>query len=453
MTFELIRKSAMDEERLDGADYLQSLVKAAYRLKLIDESCVERIQMQILQILSGHVERYTRGESNSVTVEKAQMLTQSILYSLGVRLKSLPDNREALSATTGRPLAEIFEEGVALIRERIGSAEKLLERAQAGRIITDLEAYNETVDEALPGFFQAYDPDFSAHETPASIDYPLGHDRMDLTGIEYIFVYLQKLDWENRLCSHYSDLDLQMLLAGYDRHYSGLLVNISQLVLTNALGNLMLGGSAMSLRITGDDRERLVRQLAGRSGTAISVMLEMALKRLFEELDVDEPSFRQYVRDCADGLAVRLENALKSGRLQNIFIEQREDLSSEMIYCDDGRKLDDRTFRELAERISRTGSPSEKIALIARHVRSLGDMADLLEAGCLEEQDLHALFESLGDTELALLLVRLNVSPCDGGICLDEDERDWKYSLASFVNSMDSGRLERLIALSEKIAI
>jgi len=453
MTVMPVIKSAIDEERLDGSDYLQSLVKAAFRLKLIDESCVERIQLQLLQMLSGHVERYTRGESSSVTVEKAQMLTQSILYGLGVRLKSLSDNREALSAITGRPLSELYEEGMSIIREMIGSAEALLEKARAGRIVTDLEAYNETVDEALPGFFQAYDSDFQAHETAASIDYPLGFDRMDLSGIEYIHIYLQKLNWENHLCSHYSERDLRRLLNGYDRHYSALLVNVFQLVLTNALGSLLAGGSALCLMITGNDRSILQQRLACRCREELSDLMERALEQLFLELGVDEPSFRQYVRDCTDGLAVRLGNAVQSGRLESIFLQLREDDSQDIIYCDGGKKLEDRAFRSLTELIRLCREPSEKIALVSRHIHSRSDLVDLLEAECFQGDEFTVLFSSLGEAELAILIAGLPFNPCDGGICHDEDDREWKSVMAAYLKKLERDRLERIMALSEKIAI
>ena len=78
-------------------------------------------------------------------------------------------------------------------------AKDLLQSVQNNCLVTDVLAYNDTLHGGLSLFFQSYDIDYGTHETQGSIDYPLSNDKMNLTGVDYMLSYLQKLQLENEI--------------------------------------------------------------------------------------------------------------------------------------------------------------------------------------------------------------------------------------------------------------
>ena len=69
----------MDE--LDAVSYFHFLVKEGHRLTLIQPDQLEKLQYQLLELLTNQFNRYTSGQSSSVTVETGQRIQQSgLLY-------------------------------------------------------------------------------------------------------------------------------------------------------------------------------------------------------------------------------------------------------------------------------------------------------------------------------------------------------------------------------------
>lgn len=62
-------------------------------------------------LLSKSVKRYTRSESTSVPVERAEQINDSLTYTVGIYLKSLDDDRKALDMLPSRSMAMIYEAG------------------------------------------------------------------------------------------------------------------------------------------------------------------------------------------------------------------------------------------------------------------------------------------------------------------------------------------------------
>lgn len=198
------------------ANYFQSFSQEACRLNLLTESEFENLQLQSIQLLARQTERYTGGESSSVKVETAQSICQSIFYTIGIYLKSLPSLNLTLSELKQKPLLELYRNGQNLIKAQFDNAKQLFDAVRNNSISTDNHAYNDTIQNGIAVFFSSYDMDYGAHETPVSIDYPLCNDKMELVGVEYICDYLQKLYMENQFCKNFAQQDIHCLLRGYD---------------------------------------------------------------------------------------------------------------------------------------------------------------------------------------------------------------------------------------------
>ncbi|MDF1494408.1 DUF6179 domain-containing protein [Caproiciproducens sp. CPB-2] len=198
---------------------------------------IQDVQARLLNMLSEEILRYTGYESNSVPVETAQSLFESMLYCMTAYLNTLPDPYAALRALD---LQQIFFSGLELVRQYVTECRQLLKKVKATRVQTELIAYNHTVDSEISLLLKGYDPRFQAQKTTelsamANISYPLFSDDLSVTGILYIRNYLLELLEENEFCAGYGKNYIRSLLLTHGvRHrldYREMLVNIKELIL------------------------------------------------------------------------------------------------------------------------------------------------------------------------------------------------------------------------------
>lgn len=145
----------------------------------------------LLKLLAARTERYTMGESSSVTVETAQALLESIRYTLSLGCEIQGKDLAALPSDA--PLPGLLLAGQAELERRVAAGQKLLSRARA--LLSDIDdaALQETLCE-LGAFFKRYDLWFFADDIPCAIDYLLDESISEgLQGIDYVNAYLGAL--------------------------------------------------------------------------------------------------------------------------------------------------------------------------------------------------------------------------------------------------------------------
>ena len=445
----LKKQHLIKSENLNQTHYFQSVLQEACRLNLLTDSELENIQLQCIQLLARQAERYTGGESSSIMEETAHNIFQSIFYTVGVYLKSLPDADISLEKLKQKPLTELYREGKKLVETQLEHAKQIYNQAQDNCITTGNHAYNDTLQNGIPAFFYAYDVDYAAHETPASIDYPLSSDKMELTGIEYINDYLQKLLMENQFCKNFTTHDIHCLLHGYDAHYQDLLINIFGVVLTNAIGCNLADKSARRLNIEPIDRQYLQQKLVNMTKNQLDAILHDASKQLFEEFNISGELLQTYITAAIPDISPRIKNALENNRLEAVFISLKENHPQPAVRFEDGRKMDDELFRKIVDEIRQCRYVSDKIAIIRREIHSMADLVDILEGYCLFNDEFSQLFQSLGDMELALLSKRLPANGAASDLHYTENEKEWHQRLNIFLKEMDLVRIRAQIFLSQ----
>ena len=196
------KRRIIDSNKLSSEQYFTSILKEAYAKGLLCDTDMENIQMQCIQLLAYKCEIYNGGESSSIRVEEAESIMKSNLCTIGLYLKSLPDVNFAVSELKKASIFEIYQKGRKLINVRLHSAKHIFDLIRKNKLVTPNYSYNSTINEGIESFFKAYDPDYEAHETPASIDYQLCNPVTDLIGIEFIQKYLENLFLENEFCRH-----------------------------------------------------------------------------------------------------------------------------------------------------------------------------------------------------------------------------------------------------------
>ncbi|MGI6469234.1 MAG: hypothetical protein GXZ09_01435 [Syntrophomonadaceae bacterium] len=420
------RLRRLDRHHLDPHHYTLSLLKEAYRLKLIDQAGLDAIQSQMMELLARTIMRYTGGESSSVTNETAQRIMLSLFYAIDACMLCLDDSDEALKQLTTRGLASIYQQGLAVLESCLLSTEQIYRRLQEQRLKVDNLAYQTTLDEALPDFFKHYDVLYAAHETMASIDYPLFLDNMQVSGIFYIRNYLLTLTVEDCFCRRYSHQEIKKLLASYGRIYrintSEALINIFEIAATNAVFSLLAGNPSQQLLISEAQLDMLYKMLSALDEIERQTMLEDQVKLLLQDTErlqndsnptPDEPwaawlpipSLKQLMEHLIAMIMPRLNKALEYGHLDNVAIVSSKAAAPDKsrTFFTPGVKMDDESFRNLTEELIACQDGAGKADLIVSRCQSLIDFIDILEADCLYEDEYQILYSRLGNMELALL--------------------------------------------------
>lgn len=449
-----IQKYTPGQNTLEPRSYTLYLLREGRRLGILGQKAVDDFQDQLIPLLAELILKYTTGESSSVTVEAAQRLLGSFLYSTDAYLKSFRYKETAIYCLSNSCAAEIYEKGQALIRACQEQTLLLYEDVRDHKLDIPIKAYHCTIDEDLPDFLNKYDLLFNAQETMATMDYPLLFDDMRLQGIFYIEQYLKKLTMETDFCHLFSPADINQLLINYGRVYridiSESLINAFEIILTNALFSFMAGNRPGELSISNAQLNMLKNHFAGLDSEKYPSVISRTVNELLEILGAANPDFINYIEGFIPLFMPRFINALENGCLANVIVASLPRQETLRVAFNDGQQLSDETFRDLADRIRECMDPSAKVNLIQNNINSLADFIDVLEADCLFGEDYVFLFNSLGDIELSILAgiafaEQLHGNPSNMELQnIAEQDLDvlWHLELALYFRSLAPQRLQ-----------
>jgi hypothetical protein len=423
----------------------------------LDDREAARIQYELLELLRELIGRYTRGESASVAVETAERLLASAVFAVDAHLRSMADPGEAIAALKSTDVRTLHARGIERLRQCFEETKRLYLEVRKRRLDVPVDAYNATIDEALPAYMKKYDILFDAHNTMASIDYPLAVDDMRLQGVFYIRRYVERLHIENRVCRMWQRDDLLRLLESYGRvcrfDYRIELFNIFELALHHALFSVLSGGDPRQILISPAQYGQLERLFTHADAGAAEALIQRAVERLLELLPVRDPGAADYVRLCCRDLVRRIVNAAEHRNLRAVMIAGRaERVSPAALSLKPGPGMSEARLRRLFDHFGRLESMEVKIRLIRDNFRSLHDYLDLLESGCLYGDEYEALYASFGEMELAILCKIVLREELRGGTAdlpdiirgKRETDRDWQHHLIGYLKRLDDARIRKV---------
>lgn len=399
--------------------YFQTLLVKAHAIGEIANEELEEIQAQCLMLLATQTQVYTRGRSSSVKTEVAENILASVSYTIGFFLKSQEDADIALNIVKKQPLSLIFEHGNEMIKKEFEDAKMVYEAIKDNSICTTNIAYNDTIGSGIAMFFETYDADFAAHETPGSIDY-LVKVPTELCGIEYISHYLMNLHIENSFCKRFSDID--SLLRGYSDDFEELLINIFDLVLMNTIGCTIVN-KTNTLHLDTLDKQFLQQRFSNLSDAHLYKLIVNTVDELCNNLQVLNKAETTYIMASIPRLLPRLKNALAVNQINTVFVSCKQPIMQKNVF-EDHPKMDDEQFRKITEEIRGCKSVNQKIAIIQQEINSFADLVDVLEASCIWEDEFADIFVVLDEFTISMLMdiVRNNVDD----LHLSESEKIWQ---------------------------
>lgn len=428
------KENGIDVAKLNQEHYFQDLFQEAYQRKLLTEEEVRRIQMELLELLSKEVERYTNDESTSIPVEKAQELLQSITYSIGSYLKSLLDCSVQVKLLQEEKLSTLFLQGMQTVEHRKASAQAQLTRLTQGCLRLDNIAYQDTILTGLPKFFHDYNIEFAAHDTPADIDYPTFILLTDLIGVEYMEEYLRRMCLENDFLSCFSTTVLNQLIRSFDQEASHMLINLFELTLINALGCKLLDKETKILDIDSQELVWLQEKLSKLSKEELRIVIDKCFLDIVSDFNL-AVELVEYVNPELSNLIDRLTHNLDTNTLSHFFQSFNNAWQDAYECLEEGEIMPDYKLRNLIERIESKRTIADKVALIMEEVRSTTDLIELLEE-CFYDGDYEEIFHILGKDELLLLKKRLLYDA--GGIPQEDFEPQgvWQEVLWKYLHSI-----------------
>ncbi len=401
-------KQRIDKSRLVENEYTISLLNEAFRIKLIDRNTVNHIQSQLMNLLKDLIIRYTGGNSTSVTTDTAENLLCSIIYTIDTYTLSCSNPEEAVSQLQKESIEEIYKKGITLVVKMVREARELYLKIRKDRLKAATEAYELTITEGIASFFTNYNIVFRAHNASVSIDYPLVFDDMSIKGVHYVRNYLMNLKIETDFCRLFKSSEIDEVLTSFGTvirmDHKIELINIFELVFNNAIFSVMIGSSNISLILSNNEFEINKKLLYSVIPENISSIIYTAAERLTSLLDISHPSILNYIHRYTPIFIQRVLNAVETNTLEKLLIIRQEESGGEnTLSLEVGKRMNNKEFRILVNKLTRLSNTRNKIQLINTNITSLYDFLDVLSSDCLFGGEYEELFKALREGELAVL--------------------------------------------------
>ncbi len=418
----LVNRSA-----LSGKNYFVSLIKQGQLCKLLSDIEIERIQIESLTLLGKQTELFNNGASSSIPIEKAQELLASILYTVGVQLKSYASPEDAINALKTEKLDHLFYSGLKKINWKIMIAKQVHLRLKKCLFKTQNVFYRLTVVDGINGFFKLYNPRFSAQEIHITADYPTFNGVYDLDGIEFIEKYLQNITHENRFCSYFSENTVHHLLCGLDENNQKILMNIYEPVLITSLGCILTYHAGYDLNLNRNDIDTLANMFSGKDINEVKQLIKSALDKLIAELDCSF-DLRDYLKNSITKIAVSIKNAAYHNCLDKVFLLPFYPEDNQKIVLSYGERMDDKSYTEILNTLLQCNSVNGKAEIICNKISSFGDLLEILRDADLMQDELINVFQKTP----YVVIAALNKRYPNEDFLYDESELKIYYALQTF---------------------
>ncbi len=398
----LDKQRLIDRARLDEGDYFQSLLEHAHDKGMLSGSDIERMQYECLSLLSAITDRYNSGFSSSIRIETAQSMMASILFTIGLWLKTYPNPDDGVYALQSAPIAELYQKG----RKRINimlSATKTIHGKLLHQLVDIPNIFHRaTLEDGIPGFFKRYYPDYAAQEHHITADYPLYNSTPKVTGIEFIAAYVQGAYYENEFLRNFSLADIHHLLSGFAANYQKLLINLYEPVLTAALGCVLAGTDPRRLDVSKAGARFLLECFSGQSKGEIPAILGKACDELSCRFEIRQ-GLNGYLQNSLPLIAEKIQIAAQEHMLEHVFVTPAFVKNDRKIFFSYGEKMEDEECRKVIGEIMQCRFSQDKIAMIEEHIHSLADLEDVLLDAELTKKEVQDVLERLDLMEIAAL--------------------------------------------------
>ena len=395
-------KRRIDRNILRANDYLASLLEAAYDASLITEYTVNKVKTDCMELLASRAALFTEGKSSSVPVETAQLLLDSVTHTIGVYLRSLPSPEDAASYLENGKFSVFrsFCLGLRMIENSYKAAKKRYIRLKKHIIKTPNEFYISTLSSGITAFFKNYSPSYASHITNITADYRPLLPTEDVSGMEFMKIYIDRLYTENAFLDIIGDEAVHRAMYSYDTSYASQLFNLFETVLLSCLVPVSAGKSLNGLKPNARDRAALVKKLESLNPNELASYIAGLTRKLCDIIDADE-MIASYITECLPVLTAKISAYIERGMTVSLFVSKPPETESTKYI--DGEQMSDAKYDELVSEVMQCATSEKKMELIFGSVRSVADLADVIRDAYLDENEIKYIKSRLSSEENELL--------------------------------------------------
>lgn len=318
---ELYKISKIKRENLDEKDYFNSLIKEAYKENMITEEEINKMQIEILQLLDEKIYQYNGKENNSIRKEIMEQINNSNYYTIGIQLKKQKDPDEAIKYLIQKGIKETYYAGREEIEKELKKIRLMYVKIKQNKLNIQNEIYNDTINGGIQGFLKIYNPEFKAYDKIITADYPIYNEKAyKYDGIEFIRQYVNSIYLENQFCQKFRIEKIEDLLLGYSENYQKLVMNIFEIILLQVIACKMVKCSIYELEISMSDLERIYVMLRSKKEIEIQKIIKIAYNEICEKLLKVENELQKYCESNLKMIIKQIENGVKNKTLDKIFM-------------------------------------------------------------------------------------------------------------------------------------
>lgn len=290
---------------------------------------------ELLPIVSELAEKYTSGESTSITWEKAQMLMEAVLYCLEEYDLACPGTDDCnakgsrgdqnMSAAAGSlaggiSVRERYKRGRALVFEKVSGIRKIFNELAGWFEDYGVRCLHDTVRKGIPEFLKWYDFAFCPQDTILTLDYPLFIDVTALRGADAVYRYICGIRTEQRFLGRFDRSYVMRVLEKYDPEYQDMVENICGIVLPGIIGHMALRKPLNEAGFGMQEYAGLCAIFEGKSIPDIKNTVEYFISGMVNQFYGKNEEMLTYLCHEAENISVRIDTAVRYGQPDKIFL-------------------------------------------------------------------------------------------------------------------------------------
>lgn len=261
-------------------------------------------------------QKYTSGESTSVTYEKAEQLMEAVLYCIR---EAERETEHAVLVPERMKAEKMYHIGAEVVERKTKTALKLYHQILAEFHSYENQCLQDTMTKGIPEFFKWYDVQFAPQETILTLDYPVMKELSAYTGIDCIFQWLVCVQYEQGFLRLFPETAIISMLLHYDEEYRENIINLAEIVLFNFAGHLFAEKPLMEQRFSKTDYDKIKTVFQKESREDLKKEFQLALKLFLKGSGEEEPEILSYLADTSEEILVRMENASQNANLKILF--------------------------------------------------------------------------------------------------------------------------------------
>ena len=271
---------------------------------------------ELLPVVAQLSQRFTTTESTSISYEKAQQFMGAVLFCID-EFEQLQENMPVKQK--GIPAKEAYQLGFEAVMQKAKKTQEMYNELMAFFYDYGNDILKDTVEKAIYGFFQYYDPVFAPQHTRITMDYPVLNVCQKLKGIDAIAAYVKTIYTEQIFLQKLPREYICHLLYRFDLEYKEQFFNIGSVVVRHILGNMMIE-KTMGTAATDTDYQNLFTLLKEKDEIQLQNTLYNCFQMLIQEKYDGNQNITKYFEKEIAEFSIRLKQVEEAKYLENVVI-------------------------------------------------------------------------------------------------------------------------------------